>query len=220
MKARPTYTTPDDLRDSVLTDLLREAYTDDPALAEAPGRSDRIMRAVMASGVRPRFSWAPLAWAAGTVATAAAAVVLAFSLQQPARLPDDNRVAAPAPHVEQTTQAAVPTDDPVVAAQPKPAPLPTVTEQPRPAWIAPRPTPKAVPAPPPTDATSPAPADEPTYMAADLYAAASTAHAAGDYETAYAAYQASYEMVPTPDALLASAAMLQRMAEEETATNG
>jgi cytochrome c-type biogenesis protein CcmH/NrfG len=47
-----------------------------------------------------------------------------------------------------------------------------------------------------------------------LYSAGTAATASGDYESAYTAYQASYEMSPNPDALLASGKALEQMARD------
>lgn len=214
----------DDLRDPGLAALLREAYADDPALQEAPGRTDRIMRAVMASGVRPKVTWMPFAWAGGLAATAAVAVMLALGMQHPTT--PTQRIATVTPPT--TVQTAPPvTPSPTTASTVQRTPpvavattaVPAVREKAHGAWITPAHA-KRTPPSPTIVAHAPAAAATPVEdtsngTAADLYAAGSTAHAAGDYETAYAAYQASYAMVPTPDALLASAEAMSQLADEE-----
>jgi len=54
--------------------------------------------------------------------------------------------------------------------------------------------------------------------AAALYSTGTTAQVMGDYETAYEAYQASYDAMPTPEALMASGDALSAMASESLST--
>jgi hypothetical protein len=57
-------------------------------------------------------------------------------------------------------------------------------------------------------------AESNTYAAAALYSAGTVATAVGDHHGAYEAYKASYETMPTPDALLASGDALYRLAQD------
>ncbi len=70
------------LRDPALSAILKATFAGDTALAPSPGRTERIMRQVLASGITPRrhtFNWAPFAW---TVAAAGAALlVMALSIR-------------------------------------------------------------------------------------------------------------------------------------------
>jgi len=227
----------EELRDPALSAVLQETFANDPALADAPGRTERVMRMVLATHVKPTRRpavWAPFAWTAAASATAMLVVALAIWM---VRLPSgwhtqDQRLIAQLrneaakgatkhpmviAHLPQfvagetpatadnsdTAQAAINLDEP---------------EQPAPAW-------QPVPPQPKTPAVAEAPHDV-AKVAAALYDAGSTAHAAGDLHAAYSAYQASYAAVPTTDALLASSDALGRLADEalntddDTATDG
>lgn len=215
----------EELRDPALSALLREALDDDAALLAAPGRTDRVMRKVLASGIRPprRFSLAPLAWGAGAFAAAAAAVLLLFTV---ARLPLPVMPSAPsAPSL--VTMPAPPNGRHPAVPPTRPriediavAPAPVVIEHPRTAWTpvaAPPHQPGAGPRdrrPADRSTSNPAVAEGRLKVAASLIDAGKAALDAGDYETAYHAYQASYEVSPTPDALLASGAALEQLTEE------
>jgi tetratricopeptide (TPR) repeat protein len=72
----------------------------------------------------------------------------------------------------------------------------------------------------PAVVTPPAIADNTSRTADALYAAGKAANAAGDYETAYTAYKAAYDIIPTPDALLASGKALEQLAQETLNTDG
>jgi outer membrane biosynthesis protein TonB len=221
MKMQRTETSHDELRDPLLSALLRDAYAEDPALEEAPGRTERIMRHVLAGGVRPvRSPWIAWGWATGMAAAAAVVVVLTLTMLQgpkPPRLVENHNVPAPTPQV-----VPAPPESPDVT----PAPLPprelvnVPQEQPRTPWQ-PRPDAPKTPDTPKSPAPAPAaPAPSPTVVAAALYTAGSTAHTVGDYETAYEAYSASYETVPNPQTLLAASDALLQLAAEDTASEG
>jgi hypothetical protein len=62
--------------------------------------------------------------------------------------------------------------------------------------------------------------DHPEHIAAALYSAGVAAQSAGDNESALNAYQASYDTVPTPEALLASARILENMGEQTLSGEG
>lgn len=232
-----------DLRDPDLAMLLRDAYADDPALKEAPGRSERIMRTVLASGVRsaPRgFRWAPLAWATGSLATAAAALALMFMFMEPF-----GHHQAPAGPVANHSGPSIPrvADNLPTVPDKKntgdtPAP-PKVDNKQTTVWIADKPQPPTnqerqvpphqQPQPPINDneltvaknpeTPSAAPHEDATQVAAALYDAGSAAYAAGDYESAYNAYKASYDITPTPDTLLATGRALEQLANDELEIN-
>jgi len=225
-----------ELRDPALSALLREAFADDPALQSAPGRTERIMRKVMTSGVRPirrGVNWGALGWATGAMATAAAAIAIAIGMLHP---PQDGQIANGNPPVTPAPTPAVIHKDisnnqPIVAVTPDDV-LPTVNEAPRPKW---EPIPEKRTVTPQLKSRVPehtmvATADSantaeepenesPVHVAAALYSAGSAAQAAGDYQTAYQSYQASYDTMPTPDALLASSRALQQMAQQDLATD-
>ena len=139
MTRRDTYE--DDLRDPGLAALLREAYADDPALEASPGRTERIMRLVLAEGhtrPAPRARvWAPLAWAVGAVASAAAGVALIIMLATPhgaADLLASFKPAAPTPYV---TPAPVRHTPRAAGHDTAPAPIPSVdvtNDGPAPTW--------------------------------------------------------------------------------------
>ena len=214
----------EDLQDPALSALLLEAMADDPALIDAPGRADRIMRKVLASGVQPAphgFRWIPFAWTSGTLAAATALVFLAFGL---ARLPQGAAPTPPAPIVAQRTAspvASMPAVTPAMTATPVP------DEETPDRWQSLRQdTPVRQTAAPVTSVKTTrvareetpvreTPADNPAQIADTLYAAGEAADAVGDHETAFANYQAAYEISPTPDSLLASGNALEQLNQED-----
>jgi hypothetical protein len=228
MKMRRTDTFEEELRDPELAALLQDAFADDPALAEAPGRTERIMRRVLTTGVRPAPApWLAWGWATGLAAAAAVVVMLLFGMQQAPNVAKRDDL----PPVPKEQPAPAPRTPLVVAHPPAPAPAPTPpalktpVEQPRREWRqpeTPKPhTPDPTPAPaPPVLATVPPPAAEPTAVAAALYTAGSAAQTVGDYETAYEAYAASYETVPNPETLLAASDALLLMARDTSGSDG
>jgi len=218
----------DDLRDPALTALLRNVYTNDPALAEAPGRTERIMRLVLSEGVRPvrRPSvWAPFAWACASVATAAAALTLILALATPGGMTGVLAYFRPAPANIVAPDSTTPR---VIAAHPDrsvPTPIAihnTLDEQPLSVWQMENSAAPALQKPAPQEPAKEQPTviEHPTFVAATLYSAGKAAQAVGDTETAYEAYKASYETVPTPDALLASGDALYKMAQESLDSEG
>ncbi len=106
-----------ELRDPALAALLKAAFTEDAALADAPGRTERIMRQVLASGCHPArrpSTWAPLG---GVVAAAAAAVLVMILSITLVRLP-----AGWEPQMQHTIARLGPTQPatPVTPAAPQP----------------------------------------------------------------------------------------------------
>ena len=196
----------DELRDPMLSALLREAYADDPALAPAPGRSDRIMRKIMTSGVRPapHYRWTPFAWAGGALATAALLLLLLLGGGKPDRdaivhLPKDKApIAIPVvppdmePGIASNHPAPVPEKVPAVRSQ---APRqPRLPRLPRQEQVAVR--------------------SNDTTVAAAYLAMAESATQMGDHEAAYEMYNAAYEVEPSSVTLMASANALERQANE------
>jgi hypothetical protein len=214
----------DELRDPALAALLRETYAGDPALEASPGRTERIMRQVLAaaeSQPRPaRSPWLVWGWATGAVAAAALVAVLAVSLfhapaPQVATVPTHGTVApahvVPLPVTPPRTPIAkapvvVPAPQPAVH-EPMPSPAPATPREQRPTNKTTRPAPAA-------------PAQTSTEVAVALYTAGKTANDAGDYQGAYQAYQASYDAVPNPQTLLAASDALLKMEGEDAAPEG
>lgn len=209
-----------ELRDPMLTALLQDAYSDDPALAEAPGRTEMIMRRLLAAGVQPKPSpWRVWGWAVGFAATAAVVLVFAMVLlhaPKPQQWANNNNppqpVAprhqpAPAPHDERPQLAKEPTfNAPRERGHDAWNPRATVnTFGAEPRAPRPAPEPRRQPSPPITS----------TVVASALYTTGETAHAAGDFATAYEAYSASYEAAPNPQTLLAASDALLRMDGED-----
>lgn len=217
MKRSMTDRYEDELKDPALTAMLRAAFADDPALAESPGRTERVMRRVLASGVRPvwqRARWAPFGWAFGSLATAAAVLVLLLRLMtQQAGQQVVKHPVPPQPAPKLARKMPAPPDDIIPVKAPS---IPATVEHPQVAWNNHHEA-----APEITETVSEvrntavvADVDTPANTAATLYSAGTSASVAGDYETAFAAYQASYETSPSPEALLASAETLERMNQE------
>lgn len=215
-----------ELRDPALTQMLQDTFADDPALHEAPGRTERIMRAVLAHRERRRafnFNWAvSLGWSCGAVVAAVLMVILILGGDPRQTI---SSLTTPTPVIHPTYEVAheIPKAAPRrVSAAPAPLPEPVI------AWKAPQPATSErnavlhnvvtrTPAPKPT----PAPAtDAHTDTAAALFAAGNAAYAAGDFENAYDAYQASYETIPTPEAILGTGQVLQELASRELSTEG
>jgi len=229
-----------ELQDPMLSALLRDTLADDPALAASPGRTDRIMRKVLAAGVQPQtrsFNWTPFAWTAGAFASAAAFVVLVFMmgrLPMPgnmARLPDFSTQATGGQptHVQQPgdlNREKAPTDVPLpprtrhiaVPSAPQIAEISSTNWNQTPinhttgGTKSNRVTPRKVDAPTPTEENT-------VKVASALYDAGTAAKSMGDYESAYQAYRASYDAMPTPDALLASGKALEKFADQEQNTD-
>lgn len=226
-----------ELPDPTLTALLRQTYADDPALRESPGRADRIMRGILSGSGR----WTLPHWLTGALGTAAvAAAVLLIVLQPPKLAPIAVHPGTPSvPSTQTAVNPSVPTvpsapHTQVVAVAPDltpPAPVAQPRIHPRrhhlrtpvlPAAviIAKAPLPET---PPTVNAGNPAAgANTDTnqmHVAGTLYATGATAHSVGDFETAYQAYQASYDTVPTPGALMASAQALEELAHETIAAD-
>ncbi|HEX2948102.1 MAG TPA: hypothetical protein VHV83_00790 [Armatimonadota bacterium] len=237
----------EELRDPVLSALLHEAFENEADELTSPGRSERIMRKVLASGVysAPRRSrWSPWVWATGSLATTAAAVVILLGTLHSPLLQQGQNVDTAAPKVaEQTMPAAVPLKESstprhmaVTYVKEKPAESWTETTQPRQKvshqnQILPRknagiaqgisiPHDGEIAKVPTVKPNAETPAASTHQVAAALYNAGSAAHAVGDYATAYSAYQASYELEPTPDALLASGTALEHIANDELSADG
>ncbi|HOF87610.1 MAG TPA: hypothetical protein PLZ36_05830 [Armatimonadota bacterium] len=213
-----TDTCEQELRDPTLAALLKDAFAEDPALEEAPGRTERIMRRVLTTGVRPAPApWLAWGWATGLAAAAAAVVLL---LLGPLNGPKTDVVhtdpSAPAPQEQAAPQQAPLLVEKITG------PRATVTapvEQPRRAWHQPE-APTAPPAAGTPDPASAAPDASPTVVAAALYTAGSAAQTVGDYETAYEAYSASYEALPNPETLLAASDALLLMARDTAGSGG
>lgn len=217
-----------ELKDPMLSALLREALSDDPVLHDAPGRTDRIMRKVMASGVRPvrRFGWAPLGWAAGSFATAIAALYLLFTLAHlplptvaPQSVPPtvaDNVTPVPSAPMTDNFAPNLPVVPVVTPRVPSGTPeVPRTSERARRTWPTPIQRPDVTIARDIPPSVQPATtAESQAQVVSALNSAGATASDLGDYATAYHAYAASYDVTPTPDALLASGTALQLLAEE------
>lgn len=227
MKERMEY----ELRDPSMAALLRDAYADDPALTPAPGRTERIMRAVKAQGRRGiSMIWASFAWGAGAMATAALLIALIMVMSKPdgsqiatgtssppknitnpgnighrqiadGPKEDSHRVAAPsyAPTVKPDNHASEQNTAIIKQRQPK-----TIRQTPQP----PRDTEPQV---------APTPGSDEVMVASALYNVGTTAYNYGDNETAYSAFQDSYDTMPTPEAALGTGNVLIRMANEELA---
>ncbi|MHB9023937.1 MAG: tetratricopeptide repeat protein [Armatimonadota bacterium] len=218
-----------ELRDPALTALLRETFADDPALAESPGRSERIMRRILASDKRParsRAFWAPFGWAAGAVGLAALAIAFALGflhLPQGGQIARDPKVVPqPAPQVvvdnTPVNEKIEPINDnePVVTPTTPDRPQRIATEKRRTTRLHPVSPEKRAPERPVVTAA----AEGSEHVAATLYSAGVAAQSTGDNESALEAYQASYDTVPTPEALLASARILESMGEETLSLEG
>lgn len=214
------------LRDPALTAILKTTFADDPALAESPGRTERIMRLVLAAGappVRRRVNWAPLGWICAAAGAATLVMALAIGLVRlPAGWgPEMQNTVATAEHATATTPTAPlapSTASPDVSGV-------NIAANPSPAVLVPK---QEIAAPsadwqPLNGATAPEhnPAQEQEQeqleMADSLYDAGATAHAAGDLQTAYDAYQASYDANPTVHALMAASETLGNLADDELA---
>jgi hypothetical protein len=202
------------LRDPMLTALLQDTFADDPALDEAPGRTEMIMRRLLAADARPKPSpWRLWGWATGAAAATAAAVLLVVTLlhtpttnlpiatnPDTPSAPPRQSVSAPTPRYEPPALVRVPQERPHENWNPHATPAPGTVEPHR----APQPAPPA----PTTPVVS-------TTVASALYTTGEAAHAAGDFETAYDAYSASYEAAPNPQTLLAASEALLHMGDED-----
>jgi|GEM_PF-2113396 len=210
-----------ELRDPALVTLLRESYRDDPALDPAPGRTERIMRAVMATAPRRQAHpfWASLAWGFGAAAMAILLLGLIIGFGRPGEKivhrgpdplikPEQQKPDFKLPDIDQVANGTQP-PRPKQAVIPDLAPKPEEKE-PEP-WPAPARQEEPVTVPP-------APDQQEVVVAAALYEAGAAAYSTGDYESAYQAFQESYDTVPTPDAALSTGNALIRMAREELAS--
>lgn len=212
----------DDLKDPLLSALLKNALADDPAMLKSTGRSERIMRKVLASGVRPArrgFRWAPFAWSTGALAAAAAMLMLAFGMAPHGNQTDRVGNGNQAPITAKNVSPKQPTEDAVLPdTDTKPMKTPVVHEQSAPRWHdnTTRQNDRVkLPAPKPVIPSVIANASEaPVKVAAALSEAGKAASAAGDYQGAYESYQKSYELDPSPDTLLASGVALERLANQ------
>jgi len=212
-----------ELRDPALAALLRDSYQDDPALEPAPGRTERIMRTVLASAPRRQAHpfWASLAWGFGAAAMAILLLALIIGFGQPGQKVVKHEPVPPIHRQPQAPKFDMPDIDeyadldktqlPQPARNVIPEALPKPEEKPPTAWqpASPRQEPVVVP---------PAPDRQEVVVAAALYEAGATAYSTGDYESAYMAFQDSYDTVPTPEAALSTGNALMRMAREELAT--
>ncbi len=216
---------PRELADPELSALLAASFAETPAMADAPGRVKRIMRRILVVGGRWSVSrWSPFGWAAGATATLAMLLLLIVSRfgalptgPVVARYPRSN---APTPVATTAGLPQAPGPEPVISPAPETRPvIAAVPSAPRhPAHrriLAPRPPDMAgMTASPATEHSAPFSESRRVQVAAALYSTGAAAHVIGDYETAYQAYQASYEALPTPEALQASSQALQEMAQE------
>lgn len=230
---RRTSTEERELRDPALAALLQETFQDDPALAPAPGRTERIMRAVLASEKRKPAApfWASLIWGFG--ATTAAALLLALLLGlggmwKPAKVASKGNPPVVAPNPQQQDAPPFKVQDLAhIAKIGNSATEPAVRNLPDPdlkfqerehQHKGPQPEPTVVQMPKPTKSfVPPAPSKDEVVVATALYEAGTTAYHTGDYETAYQAFQDSYDTVPTPEAALSTGKVLMDMAREELA---
>ena len=218
----------EELRDEQLSAMLREALADDPALSASAGRTNHIMRKILASGVMPirrRLPWGvTLAWATGGLALAAVALLLTFTLL---RFPagNDMRLAKGLPAVT-TPDTWPPANPPATRSGQLDVTRPdhqyvkarggnrTPHEATEADNTAHQPT--AI-----TDTHSAEGDVDAGKVAAALCETGSTAYATGDYQTAYEAYQTAYQTAPTQNALMGSAKALEQLSDktlQETAT--
>jgi hypothetical protein len=223
-----------DLLAPSLSAMLREAYADDPALAPAPGRTERIMRAVKATGRRGvNMIWASFIWGAGATATAVLVIALMLGMSQVhvgksgPEVADNDQKVKPRHKVQQqdnTTESqwqnlvaehnnAVP---PPIKKEQKQPPIKKFTDRQQPAWTE---MPKDNPREEPKENIPVHDQDE-VVVAAALYNVGTTSYHYGDYESAYTAFQDSYETMPTPEAALSTGNALEQMAREALADNG
>lgn len=216
----------DALRDPLLSALLREAYADDPALAPAPGRTERIMRGVLTAhrSRREWGGWSLIGWSFGATAMAAAVIAMMIMMAQPrqdiaeAIARDAHRIAVNPPPNRQTSGTTQLEDIAAPFNVVKPLPTQDVPVTPRTPDAPEKPMNNWQPTPRPAPAS--VPREQPVTVAASLYAAGTAAYASGEYEAAYEAYQDSYDTVPTPEAILSSGLVLQRLAQEALASEG
>lgn len=199
----------DNLTDPMLSALLQEAFADDPALTSSPGRTDRIMRKIMSTGVRPvsRPRWTPFAWAAGACATAAVLLMLFSGGKEKAQ---NVVVNPPAPIVEKEPLPEPPEETVAVVPKEIPVTVPTVGKE--------KAVPKRVPTKyPRIEGKSGYNKLQPREVAKAYLAMADGANEMGDYATAYEAYNAAYKVEPSSITLMASANALERMVNETAA---
>lgn len=200
------------LKDPALSALLRDALSHDKALSDAPGRTDRIMRKVMAVAMRPTAQprrWGLLTWVGGSFATAAIVVALTinlalYTMPKPMMPPGGDHtpiVIKPTNgrDIPGSRQPAVPPITVAVTA--------TVIENTLPKTSGLKLTPKTP--------NVPVESDSPVQVANVLYDAGTAASYAGDYQTAYSAYEASYKINQSPDALIASGNALEELVKED-----
>jgi len=217
-----------ELRDPALAALLQETFRDDPALAPAPGRTERIMRAVLVAGPRrqPHPFWASLAWGFGATAVAALLLVLIVGLGKPTQVADNDRKPAPPSlrpdRQQQHPMVSLRQIEKFADGTANSTPLPRPKQEPIPQVLRPKEKAPTVWEPAPRDNTPvvvpPAPDTQSVTVAAALYEAGNTAYQTGDYESAYQAFQDSYDTVPTPEAALSTGKALARMARQELAS--
>lgn len=225
-----THTEERELRDPTLTALLQEAFRDDPALEPAPGRTERIMRTVLAAERRKPAApfWSSLFWGAGATATAGLLLALMLGLggmwkpdsrdvvkvDDPQK-PVQQKQVAPPVKVEDVASlvngASGKTPSQSARSTPQDPEL-TFTEREHRQVV---PQPQQTVEETPTSVIPPAPSQEEVIVATALYKAGDTAYHTGDYEAAYQAFQDSYDAVPTPEAALSTSKVLLDMARQE-----
>ncbi|MHB0939528.1 MAG: hypothetical protein ACYC6A_24295 [Armatimonadota bacterium] len=222
-----------ELLDPALSALLQETFRDDPALEPAPGRTERIMRTVLAAEKRKPAApfWASLVWGFGATATAALLLALLLGLggmwkpaemagvdRKPVVTPDQKQQQAPVFKVDDITHIAKGIGNPAPEPAHRNMPDPDLKFEEREHRnnIVPRQEPN-VPQTPKTPVVPPAPSKDEVVVAAVLYEAGTTAYHTGDYETAYQAFHDSYDTVPTPEAALSTGKVLLDLARQELA---
>lgn len=200
------------LKDPALSALLRDALSHDKALSDAPGRTDRIMRKVMAVAMRPTAQprrWNLFAWVGGSFATAAIVVALTinlalYTMPKPMMPPGGDHTAIT---IKPTNEREIPGSRPSNEKPRTIATTPPAKENTVPETSGLQLTPKTT--------NVPVESDSPVQVANALYDAGTAASYAGDYQTAYSAYEASYKINQSPDALIASGNALEELVKED-----
>jgi len=178
--------------------------------------------------------WSSLLWGFGATATAALLLALILGLGgmwKPAEMADVDTKPVVTPDQKQQQAPVFKVDDITDIANGaigNPAPEPAHRNVPDPDLkfeerahrnnIVPRQEPN-VPQTPKTPVVPPAPSHDEVIVATALYKAGTTAYHTGDYETAYQAFQDSYDAVPTPEAALSSSKVLLDLARQELASD-
>lgn len=217
------------LKDAGLSALLRDAYAGDPALEPAPGRTERIMRSVLASvpPAKPARSagfWSVFAWSSGALAAAAlvVALIVGFGLKKNTEMFANN--TKPHSNVQPKEQPPISLPRLKDIAQQPNGPTPEPNPQREQQWQTPQPRREQQPRnwrneqPAARERETP-PSSEQVMVASALYSVGKDAYNSGEYETAYQAFRGSYDAAPTPDALLNAGNVLIRMAQDELDAN-